>query len=102
MTNITAVTVEGKHGPEPPEFNLRMSQTNFSLKTSDKRMRAIDFHSRRGSWKLWKTEFQINSYHAMSSEKSFTKNIDKIMAYDQVETFQVTISETKYASGNMA
>ena len=36
----------------------------------------------------------------MSSDKNFTKNLDKIMSYDSGQTFHGTISETQYASGN--
>ena len=36
----------------------------------------------------------------MSSDKNFTKNLDKIVSYDPRETFPGTISETQYASGN--
>ena len=52
------------------------------------------------SWILWKTEFQINSYHTISSDKNFTKNTDKIVASDQEEVFQGTISEIQFASGD--
>ena len=35
----------------------------------------------------------------MSSDKNFTKNLDKIVSYDPGERFHGTITETKYASG---
>ena len=41
----------------------------------------------------------MNSYHIMSSDKNFTKNVNKIVSYETGETFPGTISETQYASG---
>ena len=101
MTNTTAVTISRYYTPKSPEINLRMAQSSFSLNTSDQDMKIIYFSgSPQGSWKLWKTKFQLNSYHTMSSDKNFTKNLDKIISYDPEQTFHVTISETQYASGN--
>ena len=78
-----------------------MANSSFFLKTSEQETKIIHFQSKAVSWKLWKTEFQINSYHAMSSDKNFTKNIKKIVSYDIGEIYQGTISETQYASGNI-
>ena len=101
ITNITAVTVHKDYSPKSREINLRISQSSFSLNTSDQQTKIIYFHGTpQGSWMLWKTEFQINSYHTMSSNKNFTKNLDKIVSHDIGHTFNVTISETQYASGN--
>ena len=49
---------------------------------------------------LWKTQFQINSYHTISNNKNFTKNLDRIIDIDSQKTFPGIISETQYASGN--
>ena len=38
----------------------------------------------------------------MSSNKNFTKNINRIMSLAPGQTFHGTISETQYASGNTA
>ena len=101
ITNTTAVTVSRSEAAKSPEINFRIAQSSFLLNTSDRDMKVIYFKdSPRGSWKLWKTKFQINSYHAMSSDKNFTKDLDKIVSYDPGERFHVTISETQYASGS--
>ena len=100
-SNTTAVSIARDEEPKSPEINFRMAQSSFSLNTSDQDMKIIDFSgSPQGSWMLWKTKFQINSYHTMSSDKNFTKNLDKIVSYDPCQTFHGTISETQYASGN--
>ena len=101
-TNTTAVTIARTEGPKSPEINLRMAQSSFSLNTSDKQTKIIHFRGwPQGSWMLWKTKFQLNSYHAMSSDKNFTKNLDKIVSVDYGHTLHyVQISETQYASGN--
>ena len=102
MTNITAVTITSHHGPKSPEFNLRMAQSSFSLNTSDKNTKIIHFGGTpHGSWMLWKTEFQINSYHTMSNDTNFADNIDRIVSFEYQEAFHGTISETQYASGNI-
>ena len=97
-----AVTIVLPDEPKSPEINLQMSQCNFSLKTSDKHTKIIYFHhTLHVSWKLWKTKFQINSYHVMSNNRNFTKNLDKIIRLDDTQvTFPGTISETQFASGN--
>ena len=93
-TNTTAVTIARIQSPTSPE-------SSFSLNTSHQHMKVIHFSGRpQGSWMLWKTKFQIDSYHTMSSNKNFTKNLDKIVSYQTGHTFHVTISETQYASGN--
>ena len=101
ITNTTAVTMSRGSIPKSPEINFRIAHSSFSLNTSDQHMKVIYY---KGppliSWMLWKTKFQINSYHTMSSNKNFTKNLDKIVSYDYGETFHGTISETQYASGN--
>ena len=100
-TNTTAVTVARDYTPTSPEINFRIAQSSFSLNTSDQQTKVVHFDGRpQGLWMLWKTKFQINSYHMMSSDKNFTKNLDKIVSYDSRETFHGTISETQYASGN--
>ena len=100
-TNATAVTITRTDAPTSPEINFRIAQSSFSLNTSDQQIKFIHFKGRlRGSWMLWKTKFQINSYHTISSNKNFTKNLDKIVSYDLYQTFNGTISETQYASGN--
>ena len=100
-TNTTAVKISRDKGPKSPEINFRIAQSSFSLNTSDQDMKIIYFNGEpQGSWMLWKTTFQINSYHTISSNKNFTKNLDKIVSYDPQETFHGTISETQYASGN--
>ena len=101
MTNITAITVVSFVGPKSPKINLQMSQNTFSLNTSDKDTKMIHFHDiLHVSWMLWKTEFQINSYHTVSNNTNFTKYLDKIIQIDPQQTFLGTISETQYASGN--
>ena len=101
VTNTTTVTVDIVDTPKSPEINLRIAQSSFSLNTSDQQTKVIYFQGRRqGSWMLWKTKFQINSYHTMSSDKNFIKHLDKIVSYDRREKFHGTISETQYASGN--
>ena len=97
-TNTGAVTLDGLY---TPEINFRIAQSSFSLNTSDQQTKVIYFNGRpQGSWMLWKTEFQINSYHTISSNKNFTQNLDKIVSYDPMERFHGTIPETQYASGN--
>ena len=62
---------------------MRMSESYFSLKSIDERIKIIHLQGKAHiSWMLWKTEFQINSYHTMSSNKDFTNNTDKIVSYD--------------------
>ena len=86
---------------KPIEISLKMSESSFSLKTHDKYTKVIYRQGRAViSWMLWKTEFQINSFHTMSSDKNFTQNINRIVSYEHGETFSGTISETQYASGN--
>ena len=100
-TNITAVYFHGNAGPKPTEVNLRMSQSNFTLKTTDKNTKIIYFENElQLSWMIWKTEFQINSYHTISSDKNFTNNIDKIITIYPQGPFTGTITVTRYASGN--
>ena len=48
------------------------------------------------------TKFQSNSYYTMSNNTNFTKNLDRIVSFHGGETFPGTISETQYASGNIA
>ena len=82
------------------DINLRMAQSTFSLNTSDQSIKLIHFQIHpRVFWKLWKTEFQINSYHTISSDNNFTKNLDKIVSFESGETYHGTISETQFASG---
>ena len=82
-------------------MNSRMSQSSFLLKTNDTSKKIIGFQEQlQVSWMLWKTTFQINSYHIMSNNTNFTKNLDKIIWIQPQRTFQGTISETQYASGN--
>ena len=100
-TNTTAVTISRNQGPKSPAINFRIAQSSFSLNTSDQQTKIINFLGPpKGSWKLWKTKFQLNSYHAISSDKNFTKNLDKIVSHDYGYTLNVQISETQYASGN--
>ena len=99
MTNMTAVAVDG---PKSPEINLRISQSSFSLNTSDKHTKVIYFHNTlQDSLMLWKTEFQINSYHMMSNDTNFTKYLNKVIQFDPQRMFPGTISETQYASGTV-
>ena len=101
-TNITAVLFYGNEGPKPTEMNLRISQSSFSLKSRDKNAKIFYLQNTlQVSWMLWKTEFQLNSYHTKSSDKNFTKNLDRIITIDNQQTFPGTISETQYASGNV-
>ena len=100
-TNTTAVTIVRNEAPKPLEINFGIAQSSFSLNTSDQQTRVIYFRGPpQGSWMLWKTKFQLNSYHAMSSDKNFIKNLDRIVSHDMGETLHVQISETQYASGN--
>ena len=100
-TNTTAVTVSRGSTPKSPEINFRIAQSSFSLNTSEQQTKVIHFEGKAHiSWMLWITKFQINSYHAISSDKNFTKNLDKIVSYGDTQTFYGTISETQYASGN--
>ena len=101
ITNITAIgfyhIIEGS---KPPEINLRMSQSSFSLKNSNKDADIIYFlNELQVSWKLWKTEFQLNYYHTMSNNTKFKKNLDRIITIDPQGPFPGTVSETQYASG---
>ena len=99
-TNTKAVTIVGLE-PKYPEINFRIALSSFSVNTSDQQTKVISFRGEpQGLWMLWKTKFQLNSYHTMSSDKNFKKNLDKIVSYDSSKTFHVTISETQYASGN--
>ena len=101
VTNTTAVTLARGSTPKSPEINFRMGKSSFSVTTSDKQTKVIYFKGRaKIIWKLWKTKFQINSYHTISSNKNFTKYLDKIVSYDATQTFYGTVSETQYASGN--
>ena len=101
-TNTTAVTLARIKAPKSPEIIFRIAHSSFSLNTSDQHTKVIYFKGKpQGSWMLWKTKFQLNSYHAMSSDKNFTKNLDKIVSRDYGYTLHhVQISETQYASGN--
>ena len=100
ITNTTAVTTVREYSQKSPGINFRIARSSFSLNTSDQHTKVIYFDgSPQGSWMLWKTKFQINSYHTISSNKNFTKNLDKIVSYKQGVVFNVTISETQYASG---
>ena len=97
MTNITAVVIMSDY-LEPVE--LRMTQNSYSLNTSYNDTVINIIGGPKVSWMLWKTEFQINSYHINSSSKNFTRDINKIVSISPQETFHGTISENKYASGN--
>ena len=98
-TQFTAVTIVTSYEHDFHDIHLRMSQSSFTLHTSDQSVKVIDFQNDLSvSWKLWKTEFQINSYHTMSSDKNFTKQINRIVSYDNPGT----IAETQYASGMKA
>ena len=93
---MTVVTIEHQVN----DINMRMSKTSFSLKTIDQRTKIIHLQGKSEvAWLLWKTEFQINSYHTMSSNKNFTQNINRIMSVAPGQTFHGRISETQYASG---
>ena len=101
ITNTTAVTIFRSSTSKSPEINFRIGQSSFSLNTGDQQTKVIYFRGKpKGSWMLWKTKFQINSYHTMSSDKNFTEYLDKIVSFDSGQTFHGTISETQYASGN--
>ena len=100
-TNTTAVTIARTYAAKSPEINFRIAQSSFSLNTSDQQTKVIYFSGLpKGSWMLWKSKFQLNSYHTMSSNKNFIKNLDKIVSHESGYTFHVQISETQYASGN--
>ena len=99
--HITAVTIESSYQTIHNEIKMRMSDSYFSLKSIDLRTKIIHLLGKpEVSWMLWETEFQINSFHAMSSDKNFTDNINRIVSYEPLHTFSGTISETQYASGN--
>ena len=99
-TNTTAVTIARSYGSKS-EINFRIAQSSFSLNTSDQQTKVIRFIGRLpDSWMLWKTKFQVNSYCIMSKNKNFTKNLDKIVSFFPGQTFNGTISETQYASGD--
>ena len=101
VDNTSAVSIAREYTPKSPEINFRIAQSSFSLNTSDQETKIIYFKGKpKGSWMLWKTKFQINSYHTISSNENFTKNLDKIVSFEAGETFHGTISETQYASGN--
>ena len=98
-TQFTAVTIVTSYEPNFPHMHLRMSQSSFTLHTSDQSIKIIDLQNDLSvSWMLWKTEFQINSYLTMSSDKNFTKQINRIVTDDNPGT----IAETQYASGTKA
>ena len=100
ITNIRPVHFYDNAGRKSSEFNLRMSQSSFTL-TSDKNIKIIFFqNTMQVSWKLWKTTFVLNSYGTMSSNKNFTKNLDRIITISPQGPFPGTVSETQYASGN--
>ena len=101
ITTTTAVTIFRGSTSKSPEINFRIGQSSFSLNTSDQQTKVIYFRGTpKGSWMLWKTKFQINSYHTISSNENFTKYLDKIVSFDSGQTFHGTISEIQYASGN--
>ena len=101
ITNITPVTISNIYGSQSIEINLRMSESYFSLNSTGQDTPVINIKGKAYiSWLLWKTEFQINSYHIISSDKNFEKNIDKIVDFDFGQTFYGTILENQYASGN--
>ena len=96
-TQFTAVSIVASSSIE---INLRMSQSCFLIKTSNPETKIIYFQSfAQVSWRLWKTEFQLNSYHTVSNDKNFIKNQNKIVSYDPGEIYSGTTSETQYASG---
>ena len=91
------------HEPDFHDVHLRMSQSSFTLTTSDQSTKIIHFQIHLPvSWMLWKTEFQINSYHTTSSDENFTKQLNRIMSYDAAHSYHGTVAETQYASGNTA
>ena len=99
-TNITAITIMSEYSTKPIQINLRMSESSFSLTTHDIYTRVIYRQGRADIyWMLWKTQFQINSFHTMSSDRNFTQNINRIVSYGSGHSFYGTISETQYASG---
>ena len=96
----TAVPIMISYESSLNEITLRMADGYFSLNTSDKNIKIIHFQGKEQvSWMLWKTEFQINSYHTISSYKNFTNDTDRIVSFEPGETYHGTISETQYASG---
>ena len=77
-----------------------MSHSSFLLNTSDHSIKIIHFQNKvQASWMLWKTDFQINSYHIGSSNNNFSNNINRIVSFEPKEKFHGTISEIQYASG---
>ena len=96
VTNITAVRIYAPQNPS--QCTLRMTHCSFILHTSDSATKFIDFiHKITLAWVLWKTSFQINNYHMLSSDKNFTNSIKTI---SRGVEFEGSISETPYASGN--
>ena len=101
ITNNTVARFYGTEVSQLAQTNIRMSQSSFSLKTRAKNKKAIAFeYQLQVSWMLWETKFKINSYSTISSNKNFTKYLDKIIVIDRQRMFPGTISETQYASGN--
>ena len=102
VTCFTVVTIVTFYEHKFNEINLRMSKSYFSLKTIDQHTKIIHLQGKAQiSWMLWKTEFQINCYQTISSDKYFAQNISRIVSYEPRETFHGTISETQYASGDV-
>ena len=98
MTDTLAVNIIGNREHEP--INFRISHSSFLTDTSDKDIKVINIGGEpQVSWMLWKTDFQINSYHMKSSDKNFPHNLNKIVSYGPRKTLPGTISENQYASG---
>ena len=101
-TQFTAMLIETTFFPDFHDINLRMTQSSFTLNTSDESIKIIHFQIQpRVSWMLRETEFQTNFYHAVSSDKNFTKELNGIVSYAPLHTYDGIISETPYASGNI-
>ena len=80
------------------ECTLRMTHCSFTFNTSDSATKIINTLGKITlAWVLWKTSFQINNYHILSSDRNFTNNIKTYLGGTE---FKGSISETPYASGN--
>ena len=94
-----AITVENTE-QKSPHISLRMAENIFNTSQVDTKLIYIDnSHPLSVNWMLWKSWFQIDSFHIESNNTDFNNSTDRIVSLWQPGAFPGTISEIVYASG---
>ena len=86
------------------KISLRMSENYFVLNTTKIATKIIFIQNNVPlslNWMLWKSWFEIDSFHIESNDSNFVQNIDRFVTLDQPAPFPGFTSENAYASGKI-